>query len=132
MKTKLLILLVSALTFVFACSQTNTSANEETTEQTIKTLVDNDTSEVVLSTSFKVFGSCGMCKKRIEKAASKVDGVTSAVWDQETQMLKVTYGESFDLTPVYKAVAAAGHDTEADKAPDKVYNALPGCCKYRK
>jgi Cu(I)/Ag(I) efflux system membrane fusion protein len=28
-------------------------------------------------------------------------------------------------------VAKAGHDTEKYKATDKVYNDLPGCCKYR-
>jgi Cu(I)/Ag(I) efflux system membrane fusion protein len=36
------------------------------------------------------------------------------------------------LEAISKAIAQVGHDTEFDKAPDDVYNALPGCCKYRK
>ena len=31
---------------------------------------------------FKVYGNCGMCEKRIEKAASSVDGVSKADWDK--------------------------------------------------
>lgn len=40
--------------------------------------------------SFKVYGNCGMCKKRIEKTA-KGDGVSAASWDTETKMLTITY-----------------------------------------
>ena len=34
---------------------------------------------------FKVFGNCGMCKSRIEKAAKAVDGVSMAEWDKKTK-----------------------------------------------
>jgi len=80
---------------------------------------------------FKVYGSCGMCENRIEKAAKAVDGVTMADWDKETKMLKVTLDASkTDVKKVHMAVAKVGHDTDLMKADDKVYNALPGCCKY--
>jgi hypothetical protein len=29
-----------------------------------------------------------------------------------------------------KKLALVGHDTEKYKAEDKVYDGLPGCCKY--
>jgi len=32
---------------------------------------------------------------------------------------------------VQKKIAAVGHDTPKYKATAAVYNALPGCCKYR-
>jgi Cu(I)/Ag(I) efflux system membrane fusion protein len=79
-----------------------------------------------------VQGKCGMCKTRIEKAAKSVTGVTSAQWNGETKALTFTYDEK-KTSPdaVGKAVAKVGHDTDKYKAEDKVYNALPGCCKYR-
>ncbi|MDR2764728.1 MAG: heavy-metal-associated domain-containing protein [Tannerella sp.] len=80
-----------------------------------------------------VNGSCDMCKTRIEKVAKKVNGVTSASWDKESQTLHLNYDpEKTSVEAVSKAIAKAGHDTEKDKAPDKAYKALPKCCKYRK
>ncbi|HLN54667.1 MAG TPA: cation transporter [Bacteroidales bacterium] len=80
--------------------------------------------------SIKVQGNCDMCKARIEKAA-KTEGVISASWDSKTDLLTLNYDPSKTSTDaVAKKVAAVGHDTEKYKAEDKVYNALPGCCKY--
>lgn len=83
------------------------------------------------SKEFKVFGNCGMCESRIEKAASAIDGVSTADWDKETKMIKVTFDtHKTDLHKIHQAIAEVGHDTEMHKAKDKVYNKLPGCCKY--
>lgn len=80
---------------------------------------------------FKVKGNCGMCEKRIEKAALSVDGVSSADWNKESKMMKVVLDDSkTDVHKVHMAIAKAGHDTEMHKAKDEVYNKLPGCCKY--
>ena len=80
---------------------------------------------------FKVYGNCGMCEKRIEKAANSVDGVESADWDKETKMIKVTLDDSeTKVNAVHKAIAKVGHDTKKYKAKDEVYSELPGCCKY--
>lgn len=82
--------------------------------------------------SFKVAGKCGMCKARIEKAA-KVEGVTKAEWDSEKQMLTVTYDPSkVNTDDIQKKVAGVGHDTDKFKAENKVYDKLPGCCKYER
>jgi Cu(I)/Ag(I) efflux system membrane fusion protein len=79
-----------------------------------------------------VQGLCGMCKTRIEKAAKGVKGVTAAQWNSETKALSFSYDDK-KTSPdaIGKAIAKAGHDTDKYKAEDKVYNALPGCCKYR-
>lgn len=82
---------------------------------------------------FKVYGNCGMCESRIEKAASDVEGVTDADWDKETKMLEVSFDESkSDIHKIHMAVAGAGHDTGMHRAEDEVYNELPGCCKYER
>lgn len=80
---------------------------------------------------FEVKGNCGMCKTRIEKASKSVDGVTKADWNKETKVLEVSFDESkATVEKIQKAIASVGHDTPMHKAPDEVYNALPGCCKY--
>ncbi|MFC2080104.1 efflux RND transporter periplasmic adaptor subunit [Bacteroidota bacterium] len=79
---------------------------------------------------FKVDGACGMCKDRIEAASLSVEGVTFAEWDEDTKMIHVNYAD-VDLIEIHRAIAAVGHDTEEIKAPDDVYNELPGCCLYR-
>jgi Cu(I)/Ag(I) efflux system membrane fusion protein len=79
----------------------------------------------------KVAGNCDMCKERIETAAKSVAGVTKAEWSAETKQLHLSFLSSkTSVDVVAKAIAAVGHDTEKFKAPDAVYNALPGCCKY--
>lgn len=82
---------------------------------------------------FKVKGNCGMCEKRIEKAALSVDGVSKADWDKKTKKIEVTFDDSkTNVHKVHMAIAKAGHDTEMHKAKDEVYNKLPGCCKYER
>jgi periplasmic mercuric ion binding protein len=85
-----------------------------------------------LSDSLRVYGKCGSCKARIEKAAKSVKGVTNAQWNQSTDMLVYAGDASVKKEIVSNAVLKVGHDTEFGKAPDKVYNSLPACCKYRK
>ena len=80
---------------------------------------------------FEVKGNCGMCEKRIEKAALSVEGVTLADWDKTTKQIKVVLDDSkTDVHKVHMAIAKAGHDTKMHKATDEAYNALPGCCQY--
>ena len=85
-----------------------------------------------VKTTIEVKGNCGMCQKRIEKAAKSVKGVTSARWNKENGQLSLVYdNKQTKPEAVQKAIAAVGHDTGAFKAADNVYQALPACCKYR-
>jgi len=82
--------------------------------------------------SLEVDGVCGMCKARIEKAAITLTGVKSAQWNLETHELQVIYdGRKTNVAQIAKQVADAGHDTKSFKAPEKAYNAVAPCCKYR-
>lgn len=85
------------------------------------------------SEKFKVYGNCGMCEARIEKAAKAVPGVNSADWDMETKMMEVSFNDSkTDVDKIELAIAGVGHDTENHKAKDSVYDKLPGCCQYER
>lgn len=79
---------------------------------------------------FKVYGNCGMCKSRIEKALA-VKGVRYAVWDQQTKTLTVKFNpDVVTLQELHQRCADVGHDTELVKAKDEVYQNLHGCCQY--
>ncbi|MEO8774482.1 MAG: heavy-metal-associated domain-containing protein [Gelidibacter sp.] len=82
--------------------------------------------------NIEVKGNCGMCKSRIEKAASQVKGIKYAKWDIPSKQLTLILDEN-KCTPldVKKAIALVGHDTDTEKAGDEVYNNLPPCCKFR-
>jgi len=80
-----------------------------------------------------VYGNCGMCKSRIEKAAKSVEGVSKATWDATENVLTVKYDETrTTVSKIEEAVAKVGHDTDNVKADDKTYNSLPGCCQYER
>lgn len=83
----------------------------------------------VNSATLKVWGNCGMCKSRIEKAA-KAAGATTAVWNEDSKMLTYKYASAATAKKVEAAVSNVGHDTENMTAPDAVYAQLHECCKY--
>ena len=80
--------------------------------------------------TIKVWGNCGMCKKKIEGAAYSKN-VTSAKWNEDTKVLVINY--RFGATnsdAVQQAIAAVGYDTEKFSASDEAYNKLSSCCQY--
>ena len=81
----------------------------------------------------KVAGNCGMCEKRIEKAAYSVKGVKNAEWHVDCQDIHLVIDETkCSADDVAKAIAAVGHDTGSVKAQDSVYDKLHGCCNYER
>ncbi len=83
------------------------------------------------SSTFKVAGSCGMCKQRIEKAI-RIRGVNKASWNVATQLLSVSYDTAIiKLNEIQETIAGVGHDTEFKKSSEKTYKELPDCCHYR-
>lgn len=79
-----------------------------------------------------VDGVCGMCKKRIEKAALNTKGVKFASWNVQSHELMVILDErKTDEKLICQSLANAGHDTKEVKAPQEAYDALHECCKYR-
>ncbi len=81
--------------------------------------------------SFKVSGNCGMCKTNIE-GSLKVPGVEAALWNPDTKNLQVKYDPAvISIGQIHHLVAAAGYDTDIEKADTTAYNNLEKCCQYR-
>lgn len=95
------------------------------TSTTLSAQIKNAKTETV-----KVYGNCGMCKSKIEKAASQKN-VSKTEWNEETGIATITYDETLtDKNAILKKIALVGYDSDAYKATDAVYNKLPGCCQY--
>lgn len=108
---------------------TRANGKVEETEGTATSLNTNNLKEA----SVLVAGNCGMCEARINKAASSVNGVSSAAWNKNTKMLTVSFDASVtNLMEIEKAISKSGHDTKNTKANSETYNELPGCCKYER
>lgn len=81
------------------------------------------------STTVKINGNCGMCKKTIEKAANQNTAVLD--WNSDSKTATLTYNPNkTNVNEVLKRVAAAGYDNEKFRADDAVYEKLHGCCQY--
>lgn len=81
--------------------------------------------------SFEVDGICGMCKKRIEKAALNTKGVKFASWDVKTHELSLIIDErKTTVKKIHENVAAVGHSTKEITCTIESYNNLDPCCKY--
>lgn len=84
------------------------------------------------SQTIKVWGNCGMCKKRIEKSA-KSAGALSADWNADKLQLLVSYDEKETSSlKIQQAIAKVGYDTQDVIADDKAFDKLSGCCKYER
>lgn len=106
---------------------TFSSYSVPTTQGVLKTneILHNETE------TFKVYGNCGMCKKRIESSLKDMKGVTKATWDVKSKMMKVTFDpHEISLEKIKTTIASVGHDVDGVKAEDKIYNNLPNCCQY--
>jgi len=80
--------------------------------------------------SVKIYGNCGMCETKIEKAGN-IKNVASVDWNKDTKMATLTYDSSkTSEDEILKRIALAGYDSEKFLAPDSVYDELHGCCQY--
>jgi len=88
--------------------------------------------QTVKKETIKVWGNCGMCKTKIEKAA-KSAGATSANWNADSKELKVSYAvNKTSGTKIQEAIAKTGYDTQDLTADNNAYEKLHACCKYER
>lgn len=82
--------------------------------------------------SVKIYGNCGMCETKIEKAGN-IKKIANVDWNQETQMATLTYDATkTNRDEILKRIALVGYDSDKFLAPDEVYNNLHGCCQYER
>ena len=93
-------------------------------------ITNASTAQSKTTETIKVWGNCGMCKTKIEKAA-KTAGAKTANWNEDSKELKVTYAvNKTSSAKIQEAIANSGYDTQDFTAVKAAYDNLPGCCKY--
>ena len=108
-----------------------TSCKDETKQETTETKTEVSKDMAMADISFGVRGNCGMCKKTIEKAVNKVEGVANATWDVDKKKIDVSFDDAkTDEMAIHNAIAASGYDTEKVAGSEEAYKNLPGCCQY--
>jgi hypothetical protein len=78
----------------------------------------------------KIYGNCGMCKSKIDKAGSQKN-ISEVVWNKDTKIATLTYdAKKTNQEEILKKIALVGYDSDFFLAPDKAYSSLNGCCQY--
>ena len=118
------------LSFIFLVAISLTSCSNKSKNQTSTTSeVSKEITQKEIS--FGVRGNCGMCKTTIEKAATNLDGVSSASWNVDQKTIVVSFdSSSMNEMSIHDAIAASGYDTEKVLGNLEAYKDLPGCCQY--
>lgn len=110
------------LVFIIGLSANSLSAQSQASDTTVATR----------DTTMLVNGVCGMCKKTIETALYKLDGLESASWNKDTKVLQLSYDErKLSLEQINEQINQAGYDTEYSTADNESYAELDPCCHYR-
>lgn len=82
--------------------------------------------------SVKIYGNCGMCEAKIEKAGS-LNNIASVDWNADTKMALLTYDSKVtNQDEILKRIALAGYDSNKFLAPETAYSKLSGCCQYNR
>ena len=73
---------------------------------------------------------CGMCKNRIEKSMSKMDGIINVNVDVDNNQGHFVYDTSkISLSDIESAISEIGYQANKSPANKSAYEQLPGCCK---
>ena len=92
----------------------------------------NQVPEGAVTSTFKVWGNCGMCKKTIEKSL-KLEGLYSADWNKDSKMMEVIFDpKKLNLEKINETIASVGYDTETVRGDDSAYANLHECCQYER
>lgn len=76
---------------------------------------------------------CSTCKKNIETAVKKLDGIESINVVVKEKVAHINYDKSkTDLTKIESTITAAGYDANDKKADPDAYKSLDDCCKLPK
>lgn len=76
---------------------------------------------------------CSTCKKNIETAVKKLDGIESINVVVKEKTAHINYDKSkTDLTKIESVITAAGYDANDKKADPEAYKELDDCCKLPK
>lgn len=76
---------------------------------------------------------CDICKKNIETAVNKVDGIIDVNVDKKEKVTHVYFDRTkTDVAKIEASITAAGYNANDKKADPEAYKNLDDCCKLPK
>lgn len=138
----LIVVLVAAL-FITGCGKKETTSitenDKKNTQQKEKSEMENNSqtnsgnsSQEHVMINLPTM-QCGTCKKNIETAVKKIDGIESINVVVKEKTAHINYDKSkTDLTKIESTITAAGYDANDKKADPEAYKELDDCCKLPK
>jgi len=122
--TKFFILALTAIVIISCTTKKTETENASATT--------TEVSNGLVTSTFKIWGNCEMCKETIE-GSLKVAGISKADWNVDSKIMTVAYDSSkITLDQIQKNIAAVGYDTEKYKGDDQAYHELAECCQYER
>lgn len=121
-KIKNILFVLLAFAFLAGC---NKAKNESTSENKP---VENKSGEIVKINLPTM--QCGTCKKNIETALKKVDGVNSIDVSVKEKVATVNFDKSkINLDKIETEITHVGYDANSKKKDEAAYEKLADCCK---
>ena len=137
----LIVILVTAI-FISGCGKKdsnevteNKKKSETSTENSAMTETQkksdmNSSDHIMISLPTM---QCSTCKKNIETAVKKLDGIESINVVVKEKTAHINYDKSkTDLTKIESTITATGYDANDKKADPEAYKELDDCCKLPK
>jgi copper chaperone CopZ len=111
------------------CGKSNTETVSDKKQESV-THVNNEQEKGDVVTINLPSIQCSMCKKTIEGAVKKLDGVQEVKVSVKEKTATVTYDKAkTDVSKIEDTITAAGYDANTKTADKKAYDELHGCCK---
>ncbi|HMS65633.1 MAG TPA: heavy metal-associated domain-containing protein [Ignavibacteria bacterium] len=131
----ILIILFSVL--IYGCNKKDASTETDKLKDNKSTVANTETKTNNLNNEHVMINlpsmQCGTCKKNIEKAVNKLDGIESINVVVKEKAAHIDYDKSkLDLSKIESTINAAGYDANNTKADPEAYNNLDDCCKLPK
>ena len=87
-------------------------------------------SDSIQTAEIQTSAECKTCKKAIEKAVNRLDGLVKANLDIKSKILSIKFDNTLvSLDKIRETISNAGYDADTVKADPKAYSKLPECCK---
>lgn len=122
--TKIFIAILFSMLMI-GCSKKEPANNNEDKKQSKQQSEQIENLTINLPTM-----QCGTCKKNIETAVKKLDGIKEITVSVKDKFAHIDYEKSkINIAQIENAITSAGYDANNKKADPESYKKLEDCCK---
>lgn len=128
------VVLSNNISFAQEAEQTETIHNEavnkgdSTVRKKVTIVVDLGPNR--FSAEITTTAECDKCKKRLEEAVNRLDGILYSSLDVETRVFSVEFDpEVISIDKIKNVISKTGYDADEMPREESAYRRLPKCCQ---